>query len=208
MNAKRVFFGMIGLTGIFVIGIFLALMQSNKILSNRSSKLLELKLNSRVLDEQQTLLFQAIKDIDKYKKLEEVSRAIVPQDKDQAKAVRQIVNIASESQIKLGAISFPVSTLGQAAVPSSTPGSATSKSTSSSVSQVKAVENIPGVYVMEIIIQQDTNNPVSYDRMISFLSRLEQNRRTAHVVNVTVQPDTQNRALLTFNLVVNIYIKP
>src|SRR3990167_6153605 len=208
MNAKRVFFGMIGLTGIFVIGIFLALMQSNKILSNRSSKLLELKLNSRVLDEQQTLLFQAIKDIDKYKKLEEVSRAIVPQDKDQAKAVRQIVNIASESQIKLGVISFPVSTLGQAAVPSSTPGSATSKSTSSSVSQVKAVENIPGVYVMEIIIQQDTNNPVSYDRMISFLSRLEQNRRTAHVVNVTVQPDTQNRALLTFNLVVNIYIKP
>ena len=208
MNAKRVFFGMIGLTGIFVIGIFLALMQSNKILSNRSSKLLELKLNSRVLDEQQTLLFQAIKDIDKYKKLEEVAKAIVPQDKDQAKAVREIVKIASESQIKLGAISFPVSTLGQAAVPSSTPGSATSKSTSSSVSQVKAVENIPGVYVMEIIIQQDTNNPVSYDRMISFLSRLEQNRRTAHVVNVTVQPDTQNRALLTFNLVVNIYIKP
>ncbi len=207
MNSKHVFFGMIGAVSLLVISVFLSLMQASKTLTQRSDKLMELKLNNRVLDEQQTLLTQAAKDVDKYTKLEEVARAIVPQDKDQAEAVREIVKIANETQVKLGAISFPVSTLGQAAVapPAS---SGTTKVVSSPLSQVKPVDNIPGVYVMEISIQQDTNAPVTYDRMINFLSRLEKNRRTAHVVNVTVQPDPSNRSLLTFNLIVNIYIKP
>lgn len=207
MNSKHVFFGMIGAVSLLVISVFLSLMQANKMLTGRSDKLMELKLNNRVLDEQQTLLTQAAKDVDKYTKLEKVARAIVPQDKDQAEAVREIVKIANETQVKLGAISFPVSTLGQAAVtPAASSG--TTKVASLPLSQVKPVDNIPGVYVMEISIQQDTNAPVTYDRMINFLSRLEKNRRTAHVVNVTVQPDPSNRSLLTFNLIVNIYIKP
>jgi hypothetical protein len=118
------------------------------------------------------------------------------------------VKIAGDSGIKLGAISFPASTLGQA-VPKANPSDkAAPKTSTPPVTQVKPVDNIPGVYVMEINIQQDANSPVSYDRLIDFLSRLEQNRRTAQVTSVTVQPNTQNRSLLTFSLVLNIYLKP
>ena len=207
MNSKHVFFGMIGVVSLLVVGIFLSLTGANKTLTGRSDKLTQLKLSNRVLDEQQTLLVQAAKDVDKYTELERVAKSIVPQDKDQAKAVREIVKIADLAQVKLGAISFPASTLGQpTAAPSTTTG--TTKVVTTALSQVKPLDNIPGVYVMEIVIQQDTAAPVTYDRMIDFLSRLEKNRRTAHVVNVTVQPDPSNRSLLTFNLVVNIYIKP
>ncbi len=208
MNAKHVFWAMIASVCLLFVGVFFSLNVANKNLSDSSKKLLELKLNNRVLDEQKTLLSQATQDIDKYTNLEGIARSIVPQDKDQAKAVREIVKIAGEAQVKLGSISFPASTLGQAVPKIVTPGVDTPKIVTPPLTQVKAVENIPGVYVMEVSIQQDSSQPVTYDKMINFLSRLEKNRRTAHVVSVTVQPDPQNRSLLTFDLVVNIYIKP
>ena len=50
-----------------------------------------------------------------YSPLEKIAKIVVPQDKDQAKAVLEIVKIAGESGIKPTAINFPVSTLGNAA---------------------------------------------------------------------------------------------
>ncbi len=203
MTSKKLFFGMLASTALLLLGVFAALFGSVQILTKQSNSLVELKLQNRVLEEQQTSLIQAKKAIEKYSPLDQIARKVVPQDKDQAKAVRDISSLASSSGIKLSGISFPASSLGQKNT--ATPGA---QKTPTNVTQVTPVSGIPGVYVMEITVQQDTAAPITYDKLIEFLGKLETNRRTAQVTNVTVQPNAKDRRLLTFSLILNAYIRP
>lgn len=214
MNTKRFYFLMMATVAILGVGILASAYFGNKLLATQSKKLVSLKLDSHVADAQQSALTQAKKDIQKYADLEQEAKVIVPEDKDQAQAVREIVNIASSSGIKLGSISFPTSNLGSVpAATTTTAGSAPNTTGAANrniapVTQVQAVNGIPGVYVMEITIGSDVGSKVSYPSLIKFLSKLEQNRRTAQVSGVTIQPDKDNPSALTFSLVVNVYIKP
>jgi hypothetical protein len=211
MNAKRVFWLMSGLVillgGLTIGGVVLG----NIVLQKQANKLFELKLQNKVLDEQQVALLRANKDVQKYAELEQIAKTIVPQDKDQAKAVRQIVNIAAASGISLKSISFPTSTLGQAVVVTPTQTGATTPkavANSSNLTQVKPVEGMVGVYSMEITVTSDDTKPVSYRSFLDFLTRLEQNRRTAQVGTISIQPNTKAPDSLSFNITVNVYIKP
>lgn len=204
MNSKRVYYILLALCFLTGIAIIAVAILGNSMLEKQSKKLVSLKLDNHVLDAQQTALSQAKKDIDKYQDLEKIANTVVPQEKDQAATVREIVKIADDANIKLSAITFPSSNLGQAVVKSST---GTSVKTPP-ITQVKPVDNIKGLYEMEITIQQDVNSPIPYDRFISFLQKLENNRRTAQVSNVTVQPNIKDRSQLSFTLTVNVYIKP
>lgn len=199
MTSKRLYYAMLASTILLAIGIIASTVIATDLLRHQSNKLVERKLESRSLDEQQNALASATRSVQKYSDLNEIARAVVPQDKDQAKTVRELVKIAGDAGIKLGTISFPASTLGQT--------SGTGAKTSA-VTQVKPVKGIPGLSVMEINIQQDGNSPTTYPKFIDFLARLENNRRTSQVTSVTVQPMPQNRNMLTFSLVLNSYIKP
>lgn len=209
MSSKRIFYVMAFLTSFLGLSVIGTLVLSNQALHKQSDKLTDVKLTNRLLDEQQTALAAAKKSVQQYNDLEKIARTIVPQDKDQAKAVREIVKIASDSGIKLSSISFPASTLGQVA-PKAAPSSdgTTPKVTTPSVTQVKPVDGIPGVFVLEIAVQQDSTSPTTYANFLDFLHRLENNRRTAQVSSVTVQPTPKDRTKLTFSLSVNAYIKP
>ncbi len=209
MNSKRVYWLMgasiVLLSGLAIVGVVLG----NIILQKQAAKLFDLKLQNKVLDEEQAALVQANKDVQKYADLEKVAKTIVPQDKDQAKAVREIVSLAADSGISLKSISFPSSTLGQAAPVKPTGESSTkTKITTPPLSQVKAVEGIPGVYSMEITVQSDDFKPVSYRNFLDFLNKLEQNRRTAQVATINIQPNTKAPDSLSFTLTLNVYIKP
>lgn len=215
MNSKRFFYVMIGLVALLGLAIFGSVYVGNNMLTKHSDKLSKLKLESQVADQQQILLTQAKKDIANYSELKQAAREIVPQDKDQAAVVREIVKIAKDNGIKLGAITFPASTLGQRAAPtSSTEGSAkatpspTSASKAPPVTQVQAVPGISGVFVMPITVKSDADTKVSYNAFLNFLGSLESNRRTAQVSSINIIPDKQNNTSLSFNLVLNAYIKP
>ena len=186
---------------------------ANQTLGKKSAKLVNLRLENELAENQQTSLVQTNKNIDTYIELEKIAKAVVPQDKDQAQTVREIVKIASESGITLSSISFPASTLGQAAPKPTTEagettGTSQTQTSTAPVTQVKPVQGITGVYVMEIIVQQEQAKPITYNQLIDFLKRLENNRRTAQVSGVTVQPNPSNRSKLSFTLTVNAYIKP
>ncbi|MGC1176797.1 MAG: hypothetical protein WA843_01895 [Candidatus Saccharimonadales bacterium] len=186
------------------------------LLTKEAGKLTILKAKSLALSQQQVALTKAKKDIAKYADLQKITGAIVPEDKNQAAAVREIVNIAAASNINLGSISFPASTLGNLPVASAgaspaapaPAAAAASNSKANGLSQLLPVKNIPGVYELLITVQSDSNKPVQYDKFISFLSALEHNRRTAQVSAITIQPAKDNRNLLTFTLSLNEYIKP
>ncbi len=215
MNPKRVFLVMVGvlvlLGGLTIAGVILG----DNLLQHKSKQLIGLKADNRTLEAQQTSLVQAKKDIDKYSDLEKIAKAVVPQEKDQARTVREIVNIASASNVKIASITFPTSELGKVqpkATPSTESGDKNATPapvvTVPPLTQVKPVDNIKGLYHLEITIQSDTNTPVPYSKLIEFLNRLEQNRRTAQVSGINIQPSAKSRDLVTFNLVLDVYIKP
>ena len=209
MNPKKVFYLMLGVIAIasgLTIGSVVA---GNSILKKKSAELSELKLQDRLIEEQQVALIQANKDIEKYQELETISKSIVPQDKDQAKTVREIIKLAEEANIRISTISFPSSTLGQTvpAPASSSSGTTTPKVQTPAISQVKPVEGITGLLQLEITIQVNEIAP-TYNQLIDFLNRLEHNRRTAQVTSITINPSGANRNLVEFNLTMNVFVKP
>ncbi len=221
MSTKKFYFGMIGLVGLLSVASIALLVLGNMFLEKQAHKLNDLKVQDQVLEEQQTALKQAKKDLAKNADLEKTAKAVVPQDKDQAQAVLEIVNIAKASNINIASITFPSSTLGAAAAPqasnsTSTPGDSSSSSAGSTpstkappITQAKPVDGINGVYSLEIKVTPDAT-PITYYQFLDFLSRLENNRRTAQVTQVNVTPVGTDRTnpLITFTLTLNIFVKP
>jgi len=211
MSAKRLHFILIGLIGLLFIGFVASAFGINSLLSKRANSLTALKAKNLALEQQKLGLIKAKADIEKYAELETITKSIVPEDKSQADAVREIVKIAGENEISLSSITFPASTLGAGPVSASgvaSPSPSAASANKKSLSQLQAVKDIPGIYQLQIVVTSDTNKPVPYSKFISFLKALENNRRTALVSNISIQPDPLNPKNLTFTLTLNGYIKP
>lgn len=193
-SAKRLYFGMLGLAGLLSLGIVASLVICLSIIGRHANTLTEARLENRVLDERQASLIAAQKEIDEYSELNKIARAVVPQDKDQAESVRTISRIADEVGISLSGISFPPSNLGQ--------------SKKAGETQVTPVKGLTKVYEQQITVQSNTAQPITYAKFLEFLEKLESNRRTAQVANITILPSATDRTLLTFNIILSTYIKP
>lgn len=204
MSSKRMFLLVLGLLIFCGVGLIAATFGASAALKQQSSKLVTLKAKNQTLETEQAELTKAKKDIEKYAALNGIAKTVVPQDKDQAEAVREIVHIAAVNGIRLSSITFAASTLGGTSGPGGSAGTPTKKTP---VTQVQPVPNIKGVYQLPITVQQDAGQPISYAQFISFLTALENNRRTAQVSSINIQPTT-DRSRLTFNLQLNEYIKP
>jgi len=198
MNSRKLYYILVGVLILLGIGILISAREANSLLQNQSKTLVALKAKSLATADQKTQLTKDKTDIATYTDLNNIAKSVVPQDKDQAEAVREIVDLAAQSGIpELSSITFPPSTLG---------GSSTSSS--NSLTQVSRVAGIPGVYSLSITVTQADPNYVPYSNFITFLSKLEQNRRTAEVNSITVQPNQKDLSLVTFTLVINEFIKP
>jgi len=211
VNSKRVYFLTLGLLGLLIIGLIGGTYGVNSLLQSRSQKLVNLKLKSQTLDKQQIGLNNAKKQVAQYTELAQIAKTVVPQDKDQAEAVREIANLASASGIgQLSSVTFPASTLGgtTTTVPGSTATPKPSAGGAATLTQLTPVVGIPGVYELQITITQSSDNRVPYDQFLTFLTKLEQNRRTAQVASITLQPDNKNTSMVAFTLIINEFIKP
>lgn len=202
-NSKQAFFALLGLAIILVIATIGLTYTGLGMLHKKGDNLTKLKEKQEVLQNRQDALVSAERDIKDYSELEKISKAIVPQEKDQARTVREILAIAAQSGVPLETVQLPASTLGAKK-------STSSKNTSSDPdkTQLLAVPGTKGLYTMEITIQSASKQPVPYSRILTFLEKLEQNRRTAHVTNISIQPEKENRNLMTFTVMLNVYIKP
>ncbi len=203
MNAKRVFYlglgGLIVLIALCVAGTYYA----NKRIQAEGKKLYELKLESSVLERQNKALEQAKRDIRQYEELEKIAKSVVPQEKDQARTVLELVNLAAEAGIRVTSVEFPQSELGQAARRGSK-----APVTNNNLTQLTPLTSPKGVYSMQITVQADPQSPVSYNQLIDYLTRLENNRRTAQVTNISISPSSDNRSQVTFTLSLNSFVKP
>lgn len=222
MNSKKLYYVLIGVICLLFVGLLLGAYGTNNLLTARANKLTSLKAKSQALNQEQLSLAGAKKEVKTYSSLEKIAKTVVPEDKDQAEAVREIVNIAASNGISLSAITFPASTLGNTGAGANAVGSpssvgaaapapassANSNANTGKLSQLLPVKNIPGVYVLQITVQSDPNKPVPYGSFVNFLDDLEHNRRTAQISSITLQPNADNPNLLTFTIALNEYIKP
>jgi hypothetical protein len=209
MNTKRITFVMIGVLILLVLAVCGSAYIASGMLDKRAKTLSDLKLKNEVLAAEQHSLVKAKEDVAKYAPLASIAKTIVPQDKDQAQAVREIINLANESGITPSSITFPSSNLGSpVAAGAATGAPVAGAAAKNNLSQLLPVKGNPGLYILQITITQDATSAVPYDRFVAFLDKLEQNRRTAQVSNVVLQPSATSRNMLSFTLTVNQYIKP
>jgi len=200
MKAKQLYY-VLSISLVLLFGGFLGVAyEANKLMSNQATKLSKLRGDSAVLDALQLSLVKNKQDIAKYSDLNTIAETIVPQDKDQAEAVREIVNLASQSGIpKLSSITFPTSSLG-ATVP-------TAKN-NANLTQLTPVKGMAGVYQLQLTVSLAAADEVNYSQFTTFLSKLEQNRRTAQVIIITITPNPRDPNKVAFTLIINEFIKP
>lgn len=206
MTSKRLFYVLIALLVVINASGVALLIEGDKRLVAQNSELTQYKVESTALQEVQRSLVRAKKDIETFSNVEKIAKTIVPQEKDQAKTVREIITLADESGVAISSITFPTSNLG-AKQAAGAPGTGAASQGAGTTSQTQKVEGLTGVEKLDITVTSDTKQPITYTKMIRFLGLLEQNRRTSQVANITIQPDSTNRNLLTFSLVVTVYIK-
>lgn len=199
MTSKRTFFVLLGGIGLLAGACLLITSIGRNLIISEGEKLTSLKLEQEVLEKRSQALLQAERDIDEYEELEKIARAVVPKDKDQARTVLELVELGRQSGITITSVTFPSSALGQVAKGKASP---------SDLSQLTPVPDLKGVYAMNIDIGIDAEDPVRYSNLLSFLERLENNRRTAHVTNINITPDTESRNFITFTLSLTSYVKP
>jgi hypothetical protein len=199
MNAKAHYFMLLAILIIILANFGTMAFGVNKLLGTQAEKLSTQRAVSEALSNQQTTLTKNKQDLVKYKDLNSIAKSIVPQDKDQAEAVREIVKIASQSGISsLASITFPASTLGNKAAPGA----------KGNLTQLTPVKGIAGVYDLKITVTQDAGSHTTYDQFLTLLRNLEQNRRTAQVTSINVAPSQTAIGEVGFTLVIDEYIKP
>lgn len=203
---------MLAIFGLSIAGGGAMLYFANKILQNRSSDVVSLKLESREQEEQQNAFRQAKSDVEKYKYLNDIIKSALPADKDQARTVREIFLLAGQAGITVKSVTFPSSTLGAVTSAAAAVGTAASAAPTAAITQAKPVEGLKGVYSIETVVIPNADGKtykVSYNQLIDFLQRIETNRRAMQVASIQLTPLGQaSTDSISFTLTLNIFIKP
>ncbi len=198
MNSKRLFIVLVLSICLLSIASIASAYYGYQMLSDKTLELNDLKVKTSALEAQERSLIKAKEEIQQYALLEEVAKSIVPQEKDQARTVRELVAIADESGVNISGISFPTSNLGNAK-----PGA------TETVTQLKKVDGIPELQQLEIAVTID--NQIDYPTLLNFLDRLEKNRRTSAISSIIITPtldEPTNQYLLQVSITLQVYIKP
>lgn len=210
MNARKFFYVMITIFSLSLIGGGGMLYIANNILQNRSNNIVDLKLDSAEAEAQLAAYQSAKKDVEKYSYLSDIINSALPQDKDQARSVREIFLMAENAGITLKSVTFNSSTLGSKS--SSASASSSSDTASATITQAKPVKGLTGIYSIETTVTpyaDDENYKVTYDQLIQFLQSIESNRRAMQVASLQLNPLGQSESdSISFVLTLNIFIKP
>lgn len=202
MNSKKVFFLLVAVCVLLIGAAGFATYTGAAFLKSKGTTILEYKLQNAVLEDKELAIIQAKKDIETYAELEKVAKSIVPQEKDQARTVREIDAIATDAGVPLTSIEFPESALG-------TVKNTSKKAIIPNTSQLTEVPGMKGLYAMDITVAaNEITMPVEYSKVLNMLGGLERNRRTAYITALTITPNKDNRNLVNFTLTIKVYIKP
>lgn len=220
MDSKRLRLVLQILLGVGAIFFVIFIVTGSSLLNSKSEEVIKLKLKDKTAEAQLSSLAGAKKDLETYGYFKDIARSVIPNDKNQAQAVLDIFQLANEAGLSISSVTFPTSSLGTSAsksTDSSTQTDAKAASNKTVLSQAKPVEGIPGLYSIELTISSETGTQVpadkqaTYLKLLNFLKKLENNRRTAQITQVNIQPASDEAGpsgTVNFTLTINIFIKP
>lgn len=216
LTSQRLRYVLLGALGLAAVIFIMIAFFGLSLLASKSQKMVNLKVQGVAADNQLNSLALAKKEIKQYGYFKTVAKEVIPNDKDQAAAVLQINQFASQSGFLLQAISFPTSNLGLSSL-STGQASTQAASPTSILSQALPVPSIKGLYSVQLTItpQTDQDLPasqqVTYAKLLDFLNRIENNQRTAQISQIIIKPlyngDGSFRSF-DFTLGINIFIRP
>lgn len=195
---------------LLTIATFGVLFFANTFLKKSSVKLNQLKIENASIEENERIYTKAKNDLLKYQDLKSAVEDALPKEKDQAKALKELIQISNDTNIKIEKIEFTDSTLGDKAkvtgAPSTTPGNGTKPVAPNPITQSKPIPGISGVMGIEMKVTVSGVNdksPLNYDNFISFLDKISYNRRSMQITKLNIQP-----GLKKAEITVNIFVKP
>jgi len=215
MNPKNMRLVLICILGALSVLFVAIAFMGTSIISGKSRQIADLKASENTANAQLTKLLNAQREVEKYSYFNDIAKTVIPADKNQAQAITDISTFARESGFDLESVSFPTSNLGQraAATGSKSATSGGQKTQASPVSQAKAFGGIPGLYVLPVTVtpQSGTQVPpqrqVTFPKLYNFLSKLERNRRTSQITEVSITVD-DNSPAINFTMDINLFLKP
>lgn len=211
MSSKAMRWLLVGALALTAAAFIVILLGSFSMLDRESKKLVDLKLQNHTAETQLSLLPDAKKQVDQYGYFNDVAKTVLPSDKDQAQAVSDIYEMASDSGIAIQDLTFPASTLGATSTSTASSSAATTPA-KTVISQASPVSGISGLYSIPLTITPQTgakvpaDKKVTYAKFVTFLQHVEKNRRTAQVTKVDVTP--ADNGDFNFVITVNLFIKP
>lgn len=219
LDSKAMRYILLGSLVLSIIAFLAVLFLGLSVLGSKSNQIVDLKLQSHKAEAQLTNLEQAKQMVEKYSYFKDVAKTVIPNDKNQAVAVVEIGRMADTSGLAIQSITFPQSTLGLTAPNAAASQDATAAgSSTAAISQAKPVSGIAGLYSLELTITPQSGNNVppakqpTFEKMISFLKKIENNRHTAQITSLVITPPALNNAAaskgFSFIVTVNIFIKP
>lgn len=219
MTPKRIYYLLLGVLVLLIIGVGASLYFTNQLMQNKASELRQADLDNQVADKKLKLLQNAKKELTDNANIQKAIDEALPKTKNQADVVAQLYSMAADSNIKISSITFPASTLGEKkAAPSSStdskPDTSTNNSPSSATTgtsgatQTKPVSGITGVSSVDVALTfaPTSGESISYSDMLKFLSLVEQNRRTMLINTLQISPDVKNGGV-NFSINLKLFVK-
>lgn len=204
MTAKKAYFIFLALLASILLGIGAIVYFSRAFLTNNANELVAKKLELETVDRTE-LVYRTNKLLyEKNKDTADLLATIIPAEKDQARAVRDITQIATAYDLSLRSVNFPGSDLNSAKKTATNETAA-----KASVSQAKPVAGLNGVLGMEVSLELthiNVSNSISTNQVLGFLERIENNRRNIRVTSINFGTAVDEGKTLKVNAL--LFIKP
>lgn len=145
---------------------------------------------------------------------------VIPEDKDQAKIVKEIYSIADKAGVSIESVGFPASTLGSPAAKVATPAISNGTTTDGSkpatpqksISQATPLKDIPGIQAIELSIGAISSKTlplgsgVRYSELMSFIRQIERNQRAIQITALGIGQGQIVNGEQTFTLTISLTI--
>lgn len=209
ITPKKIYYLMISLIFITILLIFSSIYLGRQLLLKSQSSLVEAKLYNYTQEKTEEIFRKNQKLLNENADIAQILSNIVPSEKDQARAVRELNAIAEANNLNVVSVSFPRSDL---LTPAKTTETKTDQSSndkaldqSKSISQAKPIKGMNGVYSIELTteISSKDGQRIPTDQILSLLQNIENNRRNMRIGSINISSNGE-----TINLKLMIFIKP
>lgn len=228
MTVKKVYRVLFLLFVASIVGSVMLVRYAANWLSESSVELNSLRGEVTELEKQWTDLERAKKVLSEQSEYVTTLGLVLPEDKDQARVVKELYAIADQANVKIDSVGFPSSTLGAVTAPKPATSTETTTNTPTnaavstpaatpvkSISQATPVKEIPGVQAIELSIGTIASKDplikgIRYEEMTKLLNLIERNRRTMQIRSIGIGQTQNPGAAPTYDLSLSIviFIKP